>query len=46
MLKRLSALACLLALGLTLSACDKCGDWFWNRPSSGPQSCKGGVPQQ
>jgi hypothetical protein len=32
---------CALALGLTLSACDKCGDFIWNKPP-GPAYCKGG----
>ena len=27
-----------LALGLTLSACDRCGDFFWQRPGA----CKNG----
>jgi len=30
---------CALGLALTLSACDKCGDFFWSRPS-GPAYCK------
>jgi hypothetical protein len=29
-----------LALGLTLSACDHCGDFFWQRPGA----CKSGPP--
>ena len=37
MRRRLAALFCILALGLGLSACDKCGDWFGG---PGPQSCK------
>jgi hypothetical protein len=43
MTRRLPAIAMLLALGLMLGACDKCGDWFWSRPS-GPASCKGSLP--
>jgi hypothetical protein len=31
-------LIAVLALGLALSACDKCGDFFWDRPGS----CKSG----
>jgi len=27
-----------LALGLALSGCDKCGDFFWQKPSA----CKSG----
>jgi hypothetical protein len=27
-------LVIVLALGLTLSACDKCGDFFWEKPGS------------
>jgi len=44
MVRRISAVATILALGLMLAGCDKCGDWFWNKPSS--QSCKGSLPQQ
>ena len=36
--------ALLLALGtlaLTLSGCDKCGDFFWNKPGA----CRNYVPQ-
>ena len=29
-----------LALGLTLSACDHCGDFFWEKPGA----CKSGPP--
>jgi hypothetical protein len=29
-----------LALSLTLSACDHCGDFFWSRPGA----CKSGPP--
>lgn len=46
MIKRISTLVTVLALGLMLAGCDKCGDWFWNKPASGPQSCKGALPQQ
>jgi hypothetical protein len=28
----------MLALGLSLSACDKCGDYFWEKPGA----CKSG----
>ncbi len=31
-------LIAVLALGLALSACDKCGDFFWEKPGN----CKGG----
>jgi hypothetical protein len=31
-------LMAVLALGLALSACDKCGDFFWERPGA----CKNG----
>jgi len=34
---------CALALGLLLSACDKCGDFIWDKPSS-PSYCKSGPP--
>ncbi|HEY8267314.1 MAG TPA: hypothetical protein VIG34_01460 [Xanthobacteraceae bacterium] len=38
MRRRLATLFCILALGLGLGGCDKCGDWFGGNP--GPQSCK------
>jgi hypothetical protein len=44
MLRRVSAVATILALGLMLASCDKCGDWFWQQ-HSGPQSCKGSLPR-
>jgi hypothetical protein len=31
-------LIAVLGLGLALSACDKCGDFFWEKPGS----CKNG----
>jgi hypothetical protein len=31
-------LVAMLALGLALSGCDKCGDFFWEKPGS----CKSG----
>jgi hypothetical protein len=42
MLKRLSVLLCVAALGLTLAGCSKCG-WFWD-DYLGPQSCRGAAP--
>lgn len=44
MFRRISAVATILALGLMLASCDKCGDWIWQR--TGSQSCKGSLPQQ
>ena len=44
MLKRLTVLSCLLAFGLTLGGCSKCGFWLdeWmNKPA---KSCKGDFP--
>ena len=38
---KLCRILCALALGLALSACDKCGDFIWNKPAS-PNYCKGG----
>jgi hypothetical protein len=46
MFRRISAVATVLVLGLMLAGCDKCGDWFWNKPASGVQSCKGSLPPQ
>jgi hypothetical protein len=37
---RILSLIAALALGLALSACDKCGD-FWQKQ---PGACKGGPP--
>ncbi len=37
---RALALVAVLGFGLTLSACDKCGDFFWNRPDA----CRSGPP--
>jgi hypothetical protein len=36
---RLGPLVAVLALGLALSACDRCGDFFWQTQ---PGSCKSG----
>jgi len=38
---RAATLIAVLALGLTLSACDKCGDFIWQKE---PGACKGGPP--
>jgi hypothetical protein len=40
----LTVLASLLALGLTLGGCSKCGFW-WDEGQSQPQSCKGDFPK-
>jgi|EndMetStandDraft_8_1072994.scaffolds.fasta_scaffold214133_1 hypothetical protein len=37
-------LLCVLALGMTLAGCDRCGDWFWT--SSQVEACKGKLPPQ
>jgi len=37
-------LLCVLALGMTLAGCDRCGDWFWT--SSQIEACKGKLPPQ
>ena len=37
---RILPMIAVLALGLTLSACDHCGDFFWSKPGA----CKGGPP--
>jgi len=39
MLKRLTILSGVIALGLTLGSCSKCG-WFWDDWRSSPQSCR------
>jgi len=38
MFKRISMVIGVLALGMTLAGCDKCGDWYKSQP--GLQSCK------
>jgi hypothetical protein len=35
---KVGPLVAVLALGLALGACDKCGDFFWEKPGS----CKSG----
>jgi hypothetical protein len=44
MFKRLTVLASLLALGLMLGGCSKCGFW-WDEWQSQPRSCKGDFPK-
>jgi len=44
MLKRLIILAGILAVGLTLGGCSKCGFW-WDDWQSAPKSCKGDWPK-
>jgi hypothetical protein len=44
MLKRLTILSCLLAFGLTLSGCSKCGFW-WDEWQSKPGACRGDFPK-
>jgi hypothetical protein len=49
MFSRLSAVLTILALGLLLAGCDKCGDWFWSGRAFGaiaPDACKGTLPKQ
>ena len=46
MFRRLSAIATIVVLGLMLAGCDKCGDWFWQQRSAGPQMCKSSLPQR
>ena len=36
-------LLCVLALGLLVTGCDKCGDWWWAPNQS--QSCKDEAPR-
>jgi hypothetical protein len=38
---RVSTLVCLLALGLALAGCTKCG-WIWDE---GPRSCHAAAPR-
>jgi hypothetical protein len=48
MFRRLSAVLTILALGLLLGGCDKCGDWFWQQRALGlsaPDACKGTLPK-
>jgi hypothetical protein len=43
MLKRLAALSCVIALGLALGGCTRCG-WIWNDWQA-PASCKDDAPK-
>ena len=43
MVRRVSMLAGLLALGLLLSGCDKCTNWWWYKP--GAEACRDTVPK-
>jgi hypothetical protein len=44
MFKRLTVISSLIALGLVLSGCTKCG-WLWDDWRSQPQSCRDGTPK-
>jgi hypothetical protein len=44
MLKRLTILTCVLAFGLALGGCSKCGFW-WDEWQSRPGACKGDIPK-
>lgn len=44
MRKPLTTLAILVATGLLLGACTKCG-WVWDDWRSGPQSCRSDIPK-
>lgn len=44
MLKRSFAPVAVLAVGLALAGCDKCGNWF-GQASSSPQVCKEDLPR-
>ncbi|MCW5681963.1 MAG: hypothetical protein KF794_12995 [Xanthobacteraceae bacterium] len=43
MKKRLSILLAICGLGLAVSACDKCGNW-WKPGFSGPNICQPDQP--
>jgi hypothetical protein len=43
-IKRLTILASLLALGLSLGGCSKCGFW-WDDWRSSPDTCKSDLPK-
>jgi len=42
--KRLTILTSVLALGLMVGGCSKCGFW-WDEGQSQTQSCKGNFPK-
>jgi hypothetical protein len=44
MIRRLTTLAVLLALGASLGACSKCG-WIWDDWKSPGQTCKDDRPR-
>jgi len=41
-MKRIIQAAFIIAVGLTVAACDKCGNWNINTP----RLCQGSVPQR
>jgi hypothetical protein len=43
-MRRLATLASIVAIGLTLGGCSKCGFW-WDEWRSSPQSCKADLPK-
>ena len=44
MLRRLTIVSSVIALGLVLGGCTKCG-WIWNDWQSPAKSCRDGVPK-
>jgi hypothetical protein len=44
--KRLALLAAVLALGLALAGCDKCGNWFFGlQAPAGLDACRNTTPK-
>ena len=44
-IKRLTLVASIVALGLMVSGCSKCGFWWDEWSNSQPKSCKGDFPK-
>ena len=42
--KRLTIVASVVAFGLMVGGCSKCGFW-WDEWQSSPRSCKGDIPK-
>ena len=45
MIKRISTLVLLGALAVSVSGCDKCGDWLKPKGPFDPVSCKSDTPR-
>jgi hypothetical protein len=44
-MKRTSIVIAVIALGLALGGCSKCGGFFWDDWRSAPKSCQSDLPK-